>query len=327
MIRHMGRRTWSVIAAVAVLAGLLAAPASASPEARAKANLVADYRFGGTLAGSVSGTPALVETGNGVADYVRDDQLVYRFPKGNGLDLNAASTVMPTDRYTIAILMRFDAMSGYRRVINFYKNHRDTGMYFYDGYPYFYDYDYPYDSFGHTAKNTWFQFVLTRSGAGVLKGYMNGQWRFTVDDSADTEGVVGPVDDVLRFFRDDSNNEEAGGAVARIRIWDKPLSASKIASLGWVVKQRLQTDAPGTAPGGSVEVTVKGFGPGETVKVKIKDTTHGWVTLGNITVNAEGEGTDTFVVPADTDLGTRKLKATGKTSQLRKKKSFEVGYV
>jgi len=323
MTTHIGRRAWLVTVMLALLAGLLAAPAGAATEARAKATLVADYRFGGTLAGSVSGTPALTETGNGVAEYVKDDQLVYRFPKGNGLDLNAASTIMPKGKYTIAILMRFDAMSGYRRLITYYKNHRDTGMYLYDGYPYFYDYEYDYLSFGKMTKNTWFQFVLTRSGTGVLKGYMNGELRFTVDDSANKDGVIG-ADDVLRFFRDNSNNEEAGGAVARIRIWDKPLSATKIASLGWVVRQKIITSGAGT-PGAMSNVTVKGFGPGETVKVKIHDPTHGWVTLGNITVNAAGEGTEIFLIPGDTDLGDQHLKATGQTSQLKKRTGFFVG--
>jgi hypothetical protein len=327
MIRNLSRRTWLVGVVFTLLAGLLAAPAGASPEARAKATLVADYRFGGTLAGSVSGTPALVETGNGIADYVMDDQLVYQFPKGNGLDLNAASTVMPTDRYTIAILMRFDAMSSYRRLLNFYKNQRDTGMYLYDGYPYFYDYDYPYDSFGKMTKGTWFQFVLTRSGAGVLTGYMNGELRFTVDDSANEDGVIGPVEDLLRFFRDNPNNEESGGAVARIRIWDKPLSESKIAALGWLPNQKLIVDPPGAVPGDTVDVTVKGFGPNEDVKIKLWDTINGWRTLGKLTVDASGQGTKTFSIPNDTALGNQKFKAVGQTSELKKKVSAWVEFV
>jgi hypothetical protein len=35
----------------------------------------------------------------------------------------------------------------------------------------------------------------------------------------------------LRFFRDNPNNEESSGAVARIRIWDKALSPTQVANL------------------------------------------------------------------------------------------------
>ncbi len=327
MIRHGGRRTWMLVAAVAVLAGLLAAPAAATPEARAKANLIADYRFGGSVSSSVAGASDLVPTGKLVVGFFPDSvggktRTVLVFPKGDSLDLQNASITMAPDRYTIVILMRFDAMSGYRRVLNFYKNQRDTGLYFYDGYPYFYDQDYPYDSFGQTAANEWVQVTLTRSAGGLVKGYIDGELRFSFDDSVEHDAVIGAAD-VLRFFRDDGS-EEAGGAVSRIRIWDKPLSASKIASLGWLVKQRLVIDPPGAVPGDTVDVTVKGFGPNENVKIKLWDSTHGWRTLGKIAVDISGQGTKTFAIPNDTSLGAQKFKAVGQTSGLKKKAHVSV---
>ncbi len=60
----------------------------------------------------------------------------------------------------------------------------------------------------------WVNVVLTRSRAGRLRGYVDGQQVFDFTDT--TAGKLNPLN-TLRFFRDNDNREETSGAVSRIR--------------------------------------------------------------------------------------------------------------
>jgi len=223
-----------LMASTAMLGALSATPASAGRRAvpEAAPTLQADYRFGNTLASSVPGAPRLRDiNANGNNLFVPDGpRTVLRFPEGNGLRLGNATSVIPRGRYTIAIRMRFDTVTGYRRVVNFKpdsSDNSDTGLYVSDGDLVFYSRVFPdVDSIGAGELVT---VVLTRSTRNRLRGYVDGVEQFDINDP-NGRARIG-ANNLLRFFRDDANREESAGSVARIRLWDGPLTPAQVAAL------------------------------------------------------------------------------------------------
>ena len=215
---------------IACLFLVLAGPAAA-------ATLTADYRFAGSYASSVAGAPALAPLGPGANAFAAEtvlgtSQQVLRFPEGNGVSLTPTTGVVPSDSYTIAVLARLSTTSGYRRYVDFKNGTADTGLYDLDGTLDFYSYG--SGTLSPIQPDAYAVVVLTRSAAGQLVGYVNGVQQFAFDDAAAGDGVISP-DAVLRFFRDNetgANTEHSAGAVARIRLWDGPLSPVEVAALG-----------------------------------------------------------------------------------------------
>jgi len=224
----------AVVAALLVALAVVGAavPSPASTGAEAAPALQADYRFQNTLASSVPGAPPLLDivgAGNGNNTFIpAGPRKVLRVPEGNGLRLNNATSVIPRGNYTIAIRMRLDEIDSYARVVNFKGDGPDTGLYVFHG-----DLDlYSLASVDNDAiaANTFVSVVLTRNGPNErIRGYVNGAPQFNLADPGGY-GVMS-VANVLRFFRDNSNREESAGSVARIRLWDGPLSAAQVAAL------------------------------------------------------------------------------------------------
>jgi hypothetical protein len=193
----------------------------------------ADYLFQNTLASSVGSPPPLVNLGDSNA-FQRESigvvpRTVLAFPRGNGLVLPAATSVIPRDSYTIVAFFRFDEVSGYRRIADFKDGTSDTGLYVYNGTLHFYS--------GINGReqaimpNAWVQVALTRDRTRNVAGYVNGVQQFSFVD--DDDSAVISAADTLRFFRDDNavSEEQSAGAVARIRLYDRPLSAREIVEL------------------------------------------------------------------------------------------------
>ena len=178
------------------------------------------------------GAPPLLDivgAGNGNNTFIpAGPRKVLRVPEGNGLRLNNATSVIPRGNYTIAIRMRLDEIDSYARVVNFKGDGPDTGLYVFHG-----DLDlYSLASVDNDAiaANTFVSVVLTRNGPNErIRSYVNGAPQFNLADPGGY-GVMS-VANVLRFFRDNSNREESAGSVARIRLWDGPLSAAQVAAL------------------------------------------------------------------------------------------------
>ena len=220
----------ALVTAVALVG--VAAPTSASTGAEAAPVLRADYRFQNTLASSVPGAPRLlniVGAGNVRNSFIQaGSRRVLRFPEGNGLRLDNATSVIPRGNYTIAIRFRLNAVESYARVVNFKGDGPDTGLYVNGRDLELYDLD-TVDN-DTIAANTWVDVVLTRNSATRrVRGYVNGAPQFNL---ADPNGYgVMSVANVLRFFRDNANREESAGAVARIRLWNGPLTPTQVAAL------------------------------------------------------------------------------------------------
>jgi OOP family OmpA-OmpF porin len=105
----------------------------------------------------------------------------------------------------------------------------DTGLYSYNGVLTFYSGINGRDV--AVTPNTWAQVALTRDRGGNVAGYVNGveQFRFADDEGDATISAA----DTVRFFQDDSavSGEQSAGAVARIRLYDRPLTAGEVAAL------------------------------------------------------------------------------------------------
>ena len=80
-----------------------------------------------------------------------------------------------------------------------------------------------------SAPNTYVQVVYTRDGSQESqRAYVDGQ--LAVDASVVDDSDLGLQGASMRFFRDDVEfpNEASAGAVARIRVYDGPLTASEV---------------------------------------------------------------------------------------------------
>lgn len=167
------------------------------------ATVVADYQFNNTLSSSVSGVPGLVNNGSsGTNTFITDtvdgqSRAVLQFPNGNGVNLSPTTGVLEDGSYAIVLLFKFDAVTGYRKIIDFKNRSVDLGFYNRNGSLLFYDFT--SSSNGGIAPNTFVQVVLTRDSAGSTTGYVNGVQMFNFQDTrgdALPDGNARPI-----FFR------------------------------------------------------------------------------------------------------------------------------
>lgn len=225
-------RSLRTIAALVTIASL-AVVASAAP-ASAAARLKADYRFEKNLASSAGTVAKLERVGTGDEflrrriDGVGDG--VWKWPEGSGLLLgDARPAVGPgPGTYTFVMLVRLDAVDGYRKLIHFGPIDDDQGFYVHD-------HDlYPYDLAESSAvvkADRWYQIALTRDASNMIRAFVDGKRVLRVADPTGTQ-VLGP-DNFLRFLIDDegTTTEESGGMIARLRIYNDALTPKQIAHL------------------------------------------------------------------------------------------------
>jgi hypothetical protein len=228
-------KTWLAASAIAGFFSLSAALPT-------KAGMVANYVFQNTLSSAVPSAPDLVPFATGTyAPAVIDSTpvIIYNFGKNEGLSLNTSGLI--SNNYTIAALLRFDAISSYRKILDFDNLSNDNGLYANDGQLNFY----PVAIGGPSASSgSFFEVVLTRDSISELtKAYIDGNLAFSFTDS--TPYAVISASNLLSFFQDDTStggDESSAGAVAGIRIFDTVLTDSEVASLNLV------TPVPGPLP-------------------------------------------------------------------------------
>jgi subtilisin len=204
--------------------------------------LRADYQVQNSRASTVAGAPDLADVGTGGAATFQADTVggtprtVLRFPLHTGLAVSP-STVVPNGGYSVVALFKLDVVSGYKRVLDFKNGTADYGLYVQNGKLYFFP-----SGTGPTAvvpAGGYVQVVLTRDAASEqVVGYVNGAQQFSFTDTSD-HGVISAAN-ALRLFKDDLNTEESAGSLARLRLYDGPLTASQVAALQWL---------PGGPPG------------------------------------------------------------------------------
>jgi hypothetical protein len=219
--------------AIAVAAALAAAAlALALPALAGAAKLKADYRFEGNFRSDAGNVPKLDKVGPG-GEFVKkrvkgSRERVWRFPKGTGLRLEKAGLALGDDKgdYAFVMLVKLNDLKGYRKLIDFDNLQADAGLYVYYGslLPYDLAESQPAILFG-----PWVQIVMTRNASGNVKGFVDGRRVVSVDDPGNTQ-VVG-ADSVLHFLLDDGGDEQSGGQIARLRIYDDALSARRVRDL------------------------------------------------------------------------------------------------
>ena len=188
----------------------------------------ADYRFQNTLASSVGTPPNLQNIGAGnsfQSDLVDGfSRVVYRFPLGNGLLLQPATGVIPSNVWSMVLLFRYDAVNGYRRLVDTKSPPSESGLYLLNGGLYFYPVANGPASI--IAPSNYVQVVLTRDETNLVNGYVNGVKQFSVVDNS-SYLVLGGTTNGLRFFIDNAG-ENSGGDVARLRLFDKALTPEQV---------------------------------------------------------------------------------------------------
>ncbi len=187
------------------------------------------YRLEDSLASSIGTPPDLTYLGAGqnfsTLTVRGAARRLLNFPYNTGLQLQPTSEVFPTDVYTFAILFKFDAVSGWRRILDL-RNGIDQGLYVHDGKLEFYPYS--GQSVVCVTNNTWHMAAITRDASGQMKLYCDGVLRLTLADSS-SYGVVSAANTV-RFFKDDGS-DIGSGSVSRIHIYSRVLDAAEIAAL------------------------------------------------------------------------------------------------
>lgn len=195
--------------------------------------VTADYRFENSLVDSVGAAAALSTIGAHATQFIDEAVLgqtrpVLTFNRGSGLELTSASVAIGSE-YTIELVFRFDRLDGYAKIVDFNNATEDSGLYSLDG---------RMDFFPITAgsgavvkADSYARVVLTRDATDNVVAYVNGARQLSFRDTGDI--AVIDANDTLRIFSDDTvtTNEDSGGAVSRIRLYDGPLSASDVAGL------------------------------------------------------------------------------------------------
>jgi outer membrane protein assembly factor BamB len=205
--------------------------------------VTADYQFQNTFSSSVGSAPAVEPIGTVTCTTQFPTETVdgksrpvFCFPQGEGLLLRPATPTVTRTVYTTAVLFRFATVSGYRRVFDVTMGTSDTGLYVRDGRLSFFPVS--EGASASIAANDYVQVVLTRDSAKNVTGYVNGVQQFRFADTSDYGVVLFDPEtgtDALRWFADNTSGggtgEESGGAVARIRLWDRALSAKEVSNL------------------------------------------------------------------------------------------------
>jgi hypothetical protein len=207
-------------------------PAVPEPAQAVPAAATADYYFQGSLESSLGTAPDLVEVEEGSSAFTVDGTTgvtVLRFDGGRGLALAPTTRVIRSSGYSIEVLVRFDLLAGYRKVIDFKNGSADDGLYLLDGCLIFFPN--VQGALTRIGSDSYVQIVLTRDAADRVVGYVDGVRQFAFDDRGGLAKVGGS--DSLRFFVDDvtTTQEWSSGAVSQIRLFDQALTANEVALL------------------------------------------------------------------------------------------------
>jgi OmpA-OmpF porin, OOP family len=197
----MAGRTLLILLAAA---GLLGVPRPAQAQ-----KLLRDYQFKETLKDSTNLGPEIQAINGGLGNGV------YTFLADQGLKLEKSGV---TDHYTIELTMKFEDVESWQKVVDFKNRSSDNGLYVYNGQLQFYDFGIG----GDFQANQEYRVKLERDrNTNMVRGYINDALTF---EFADADGHAIIDNETLSFFLDDdgTGEEEAPGAVTRIRIWDAP---------------------------------------------------------------------------------------------------------
>jgi hypothetical protein len=181
-----------------------------------------EYAFDNGLADTFGG-PLLTSQGGTV------NSGMYVFGANQGLLL--VDPTLSASNYTFEFLFTFDAIGGYRRILEFKNRGADAGLYALGQ-----SLDFFSVALATQADFTAGQpidVVLTRDGAtNQVSGFVNGQPRFSFTDNSGLGLFSGPNQEMY-FFVDDLavGGEASAGSVDFIRYFNQPLSSAQVLQL------------------------------------------------------------------------------------------------
>lgn len=197
-------------------------PSSAAP--RANAAVVHQFQFNGNLNDDV-GSLVLESAGGTIGAGS------YSFGANQGLALR--NSLINPGEYTLEMIFRFNALNGYRKILDFNDRASDFGLYTFNGFLDFY--------VGATAPSSAFspgedvRLIVTRDGSSNLfSAYVNGVQQLSFVDSRSL-AVFSRPDRVIRFFKDDfvtGQTEATSGVVSFLRVYNDSLSVAEVGALG-----------------------------------------------------------------------------------------------
>jgi hypothetical protein len=156
--------------------------------------------------------------------------------------LNVSSALSNVGNYSILMNFSFQALGGYRKIVDTKDLASDNGLYNLST-----DLNYFNFSFGPNGAftaDTLARVIFTRdSTTGLVNGYVNGVSQISFTDSTSDAAFTGP-NGIIRFFEDDNvtaGRESSGGLATHISIYDGALTSDEAAALGG---PRLPSGAP-----------------------------------------------------------------------------------
>lgn len=216
-----------------MLIALLLAPGLAIAGNIAAPLPVADFGFDATYADSLGNAADLVPLAPDAGGFLQMDisgepRPIWVFSPGGGFSL-ALDGLIPSDTYSVAILLAMDDTTAYGKILDTAALASDTGLYAQGEDLRLYN-TIPASNLGRFGADAWHQIVVTREASGTYTGYIDGRLEFSGND-----GGVGLVsaEGLLHFFADDlvTQGEQTGGAVARIRLYDVALTGTVVEAL------------------------------------------------------------------------------------------------
>lgn len=167
---------------------------------------------------------------------------VLTFGKKGGLKLENLDKILSNKGdYTIDLIARISATSHYSKILDFKNRTSDDGLYMYKDNTITF---YPNSSSTLIKDGEYTRIALTRSSAtNKMNVYINGVKQMTIDDSTG-KGTIS-ADNILYFFTDDTNvtDDNEGGAVSLIRIFNYPFSDSDMEKLVMPTNTTPETDS------------------------------------------------------------------------------------
>lgn len=203
---------------------------------------VGQYPFNNSFASTISGPPDLIPTDPLGTSYFTNEvvrgtlETVYRF-QGNrdntqqaGLTLNVGG-LLPTNSYSVEMVVSLDAASGWRRMIDVKNRLSDSGFYVN---PSSHLAVFPVQGGGAATftPNEYHHVVMTVDPSGKVVGYINGQADFTFNT---TLMNIDPVNPLMHFFLDNTSaggqQEFSSGKIAVLRLYNIPLTGEQVLAL------------------------------------------------------------------------------------------------
>jgi OmpA-OmpF porin, OOP family len=196
---------------------------------------ILSYTFNNTLSESKGIGPALTVLGtqgvfklDTLSEVSGKTKTVYRFEQNSGVQFNNALAGNFLDStYSIELYFVFDALDGWKRVIDWKNRTSDYGAYVFNGELNFYPFVYSGNAPVVAGEYTYY--VVTRDGLTKnLSIYTDAKVEIHFTDSFN-EGVI-DTSHVLNFFIDDlaAPDEASSGAVALLNLYNYVLDSTAI---------------------------------------------------------------------------------------------------